>query len=158
MIKFVAIRQTVMRQPSLIDKRVAFEDIVALIVLLSMIISTVSVTMAIAESVSGTITKTISKTMTISISKTIYVGDRWWNRVSIMTVAHRWRRISWSIGHLCDGRCGVRYFGNGRCNGKLSDSWSKRDLRKKIILSVIVFYFIIFRRIDKKINLIEILN
>jgi len=99
-----------------------------------MIVSTVS--MAIAEPV------TIAKTVSMTVSKIVLqIGDRWWNRVSIMTIAHCWCRISRSICDLCDSRCGVRQFGDGcRCN-ELSDCRGNRDLKRKL------FHFTLFRSI-----------
>lgn len=94
-----------------------------------MVISIISITVAVAEpvTISMAVAETISKTVTIS-KIIVQVGDRWWNRVSVVTIAHRWRGVSRCVGHLRNGRCGVRNFRDGRCNGELSDGWSYRDL------------------------------
>lgn len=89
--------------------------------------------MSIAEPI--TIAETISMTISVTISERIQIGDRWGNRVSIVTVAHRWRCISRCISHLRDGgRCGIRDFSDGRCNGDFRsycDCRSYRDLIEK---------------------------
>lgn len=103
-------------------------------------VATISITVAIAESVA--IAETISKTVTISkIPFVVQIGDRWWNRVSIVAIAQR-RRIG-SVSHLRD-RCGVRHFCDGRWSDDFSDSWSYRDLKTKQGLNYISFV-ILFR-------------
>lgn len=88
----------------------------------------VTVAVAVAESVTETIAETIS--MAESVSEIIvHVGDRRRHAVSVVAVAHRWRGITRSVSHFCDSRCGIRDFGNGRCN----DFDSRRNGDLKII-------------------------
>lgn len=106
-----------------------------------MVVSAISVTVAVAESVA--VAETISMAKTISMAESIseivvHVGDGWWHSVSVVAVANRRRCITWSVSHFCDSRCGIRDFGNGRCND-FGDSRSNGDLK---IISVITSFYL----------------
>lgn len=88
-----------------------------------MIVSAVSVG-AVAMSDSVAIAETVSVSVAVSASETAGIGgDRRWNRVSVVTVVYRWRRVRDSrcgVSNLCNGGC-VRYLRISRCD-ELRDS------------------------------------